>query len=321
MGKMLGVMIDCSRNAVMKPEKVKEFASIIGKMGYNTLMLYTEDTYEIDSQPFFGYMRGKYLKSELKEIDEYCREIGIELIPCIQTLAHLNGMFKWNDVYGEINDIGDILLADNEKTYELIDDMFRNLSECISSRKIHIGMDEAYMIGLGKYRKLHGIKDRFEIINTHLKKVCKIAEQYGYETMIWNDMFIKLATGVDDFRNKSVDIEKIRTKNDLPKNVSLVYWDYYTKEPSKYAELVRASRAFGKKVYFAGGAWTWKGFAPNNRFSIKTTRHLRALKMRLRTAILLQFGEITGRNVLRLQYFLRLCMPQNVKKARLIFPS
>ncbi len=268
MEKMLGVMLDCSRNAVMKPDKVKEFAAIIRKMGYNTLMLYTEDTYEIDSQPFFGYMRGKYLKSELSDIDEYCRSIGIELIPCIQTLAHLNGMFKWKDAYRSINDIDDILLAGSEKTYELIDDMFRNLSGCISSRKIHIGMDEAYMVGLGKYREINGIKERFEIINNHLKKVCEIAEKYGYETMIWNDMFIKLATG-NDFRDNSVDIEKIRQKADSPKNVSLVYWDYYSLDPAKYEEMIRVSRAFGTKVYFAGGAWTWKGFAPNNGFCMK----------------------------------------------------
>ena len=51
---MLGVMVDCSRNAVMKPQIVKHFASIIKSMGYDTLMLYTEDTYEVDGQPLFG---------------------------------------------------------------------------------------------------------------------------------------------------------------------------------------------------------------------------------------------------------------------------
>ena len=45
---MLGVMIYCSRNAVMKPKAVKQFADIIKAMGYDTLMLYTEDTYEVD---------------------------------------------------------------------------------------------------------------------------------------------------------------------------------------------------------------------------------------------------------------------------------
>ena len=270
MEKMLGVMLDCSRNAVMKPERVKEFAAIIKKMGYNTLMLYTEDTYEIDSQPFFGYMRGKYLKSELADIDAYCKEIGVELVPCIQTLAHLNCMFKWQDIYEEIRDIDDILLAENEKTYELIDDMFRNLSGCISSRKIHIGMDEAYMVGLGKYRTRHGIKDRFEIINKHLHRVCNIAKKYGYEPMIWSDMFVKLALNTENNYDGG-DISNITEKAALPENISLVYWDYYNENAEKYEEMMKINRAFGRKVYFAGGAWAWKGFAPNNEGSIKTT--------------------------------------------------
>ena len=114
MKKMLGVMIDCSRNAVMNPQTVKAFAQIIKKMGYNTLMLYTEDTYEVNNQPYFGHLRGRYTKDELKELDAFCNSIGIELVPCIQTLAHLNGMFRWQKEYDEINDCDDILLAEEE---------------------------------------------------------------------------------------------------------------------------------------------------------------------------------------------------------------
>ena len=40
-----GAMLDMSRNAVMKPEKVKEFAKILKSFGYNMLQLYTEDTF------------------------------------------------------------------------------------------------------------------------------------------------------------------------------------------------------------------------------------------------------------------------------------
>ena len=103
MANMLGVMLDCSRNAVLKVETIKRYADIIKKMGYNTLMLYTEDTYEIESQPYFGHLRGRYTKQELKEIDAYCNEIGLELVPCIQTLAHLATMFKWQNEYDDIN--------------------------------------------------------------------------------------------------------------------------------------------------------------------------------------------------------------------------
>lgn len=55
----LGVMIDCSRNAVMKASEVKKFALNLSKMGYNALLLYTEDTYEIKDEPFFGHLRGR----------------------------------------------------------------------------------------------------------------------------------------------------------------------------------------------------------------------------------------------------------------------
>ena len=60
MENMLGVMVDCSRNAVMNVASVKKFAKLIRSMGYNTLMLYTEDTYEVDGQPYFGHFRRTY---------------------------------------------------------------------------------------------------------------------------------------------------------------------------------------------------------------------------------------------------------------------
>ena len=44
-----GTMIDCSRNAVMSVPSVKRWIDLTSDLGYNTLMLYTEDTYEVDS--------------------------------------------------------------------------------------------------------------------------------------------------------------------------------------------------------------------------------------------------------------------------------
>ncbi|MBQ8003801.1 MAG: beta-N-acetylhexosaminidase, partial [Oscillospiraceae bacterium] len=260
MKKMFGIMVDCSRSAVMNVNTVKKYANIIKKMGYNTLMLYTEDTYEVDNQPLFGHLRGKYSKAELREIDEYCAAIGIEAIPCIQTLAHLENMFRWEE-YRDVNDCDNILLAGEEKTYELIDDMLSTLSECFKTRKIHIGMDEAYRVGTGKYQQLHGIQDRFDIINNHLHRVCDIAKKYNYEPMVWSDMFCKLAF---DLQNQydDADTSKILEKAQLPDNISLVYWDYYNTDYNHYVNQIKTNKVFGRKVYFAGGAWTWNGFSP-----------------------------------------------------------
>ena len=64
-----GVMLDMSRNAVMSVDGLKMLFPLLKKIGYNMVMLYTEDTYEIDDEPFFGYMRGRYTQQEMKEID------------------------------------------------------------------------------------------------------------------------------------------------------------------------------------------------------------------------------------------------------------
>ena len=109
-------------------------------MGFTYLELYTEDTFEVRNQPYFGYLRGRYTKEELKELDAYAKGFGIELVPCIQTLAHLNCIFKW-DVYEEVHDVNDILLLREEKTYALLEDMFATVAEAFTSRRINIGMD------------------------------------------------------------------------------------------------------------------------------------------------------------------------------------
>ena len=57
--KRLGAMLDLSRNAVMTVPMLKKYMSLLKKMGYNSVMLYTEDTYEVEGEPFFGYMRGR----------------------------------------------------------------------------------------------------------------------------------------------------------------------------------------------------------------------------------------------------------------------
>ncbi|MBE7036691.1 MAG: beta-N-acetylhexosaminidase, partial [Ruminococcaceae bacterium] len=66
-----GIMLDVSRGAVLKLEKVKDILRRLARMGFNELMLYTEDTYEVKEYPYFGYMRGRYSEDELKEIVAY----------------------------------------------------------------------------------------------------------------------------------------------------------------------------------------------------------------------------------------------------------
>jgi sugar phosphate isomerase/epimerase len=275
MDKMLGVMIDCSRNAVMNVKTIKRVAEYIKRMGYNTIFLYTEDTYEVHNQPYFGHLRGRYSKEELKEIDRYCVSLGIELIPCIQTLAHLETMFKWVGVYDEVNDCDNILLVGEEKTYKLIEDMISTVSQCFSTKKIHLGMDEAFRVGTGKYQSKNGIRCRFDILNEHLSKVCDIANKYDMEPIIFGDMFYKNAFNIENLdvvgpEDIPTDTEVLKNIK-IPDNISFVTWDYYSDDYEHYKSLLKISKLFGKKVYFFAAGWTINSFSPDNEWSMIST--------------------------------------------------
>lgn len=262
--KRLGVMLDCSRNAVKSVSMLKSFIRLIREMGYTTLMLYTEDTYEVDGQPYFGYMRGRYSKEELKEIDRLAGEQGIELIPCIQTLAHLNGIVRW-PVYEKITDCNDILLAEDERTYKLIDDMFTSLEECYTCRLVNIGLDEAFMVGLGKYLRLHGYEDPHGIFVRHLHKVREIAANHGFRVLMWGDMLFRTYNDGEYQCESPVVGEQV--PDEIPEDVGVIYWDYYDyreKNELHYHEMFRAHRKLSHELWFACGGWTWSGFSPRN---------------------------------------------------------
>ena len=56
-----GVMLDMSFGSVTKVAGVKKYLDYMALFGMNMLMLYTEDTYEIEGYELFGYQRGSWL--------------------------------------------------------------------------------------------------------------------------------------------------------------------------------------------------------------------------------------------------------------------
>ena len=156
-----------------------------------------EDTIQLDGEPYFGYQRGAMTKKELQELDRYAASLGVELRPYLQTLAHLNQIMRYQR-YDAINDTGDILLAGDERTYHLLDRLLKTVSDCFTTRKVNIGMDEAALVGAGKYLDQNGYRPRIEILQEHLARVLGLCEKYGLKAQMWSDMFFNLAYGSYD---------------------------------------------------------------------------------------------------------------------------
>ncbi len=265
---MSGVMLDVSRCGVMKLDGIRTFLARLALMGMDTFMLYTEDVYELEGYEYFGYMRGRYTEAELREINGICEILGIELVPCIQTLSHLTTTLFW-DYCACMKDTEDILLIDEPETYRFIEAMFRQWRKIVKTDKIHIGMDEASFVGLGNYMKQHGIKDRFDIRSGHVTKVAAIAKKYGFHPMMWSDMFFKIGSKNNYYYDTDSNLP-VNICEKIPDNLSMVFWDYYHSDKNLYLKLFQSHKKFNRDVIFAGGAWTWKGFCPDYKMTFDT---------------------------------------------------
>lgn len=265
----LAASFDMSRNGVLTVKTMKNILCKMALMGYTQAMMYTEDTYPVAGQPFFGYLRGRYSEAELKELDQYAYDLGIELVPCIQTLGHMERFLHWNSS-SEYRDTADVLLAGNEKTYQLIEKMFASARACYKTDKIHVGMDEAMNLGLGGYLRDNGYEDGFSIMRRHIDRVCKIAAKYGFHPMMWSDMYFRCASKTHDYYEEDISIPE-QVICAAPADMDLVYWDYYHSDPTFYNHYIKLHQQFSCNLWFAGGMWTWLGPAIDYDVFYKTS--------------------------------------------------
>lgn len=293
----LAYMADCSRNAVLTVDACKKMIELLALMGYSTFELYMEDTYEIADQPYFGYFRGRYTVEELKEIEAYANLFDMEFVPCIQTLAHLSAFVKWQvKEVQELRDVEDILLVGEEKVYQLIDQMFASLSH-LKTRRINIGMDEAHLVGLGRYYRQHGARERSLIMCEHLDRVLTLAEQYGFHCQMWSDMFFQLMSATANYESELQILPETQAYlEQLKDRVTLVYWDYYQDAREKYERNFERHLSISSDIAFAGGAWKWIGFTPQNHFSrmIAKEAHQACQAYQVKEVIVTGWGDNGG---------------------------
>lgn len=256
--RRMGVMLDCSRNAVMRVEYLQSWLKKLALLGFNQLMLYTEDTYSLPAEPFFGYMRGAYSAEEIRAIDDFAAKLGIEVVACFQTLGHCEQFLRW-PAYQNIADTGKVMRVDQPGTYALIEKMIAFWSNNLRSRRVHLGMDEAHDLGRGKWLDANPWRPRFDLLTEHLERVANQCTKAGLKPMIWSDMFFRIASRTNNYYDREAVVPpEVRAR--VPQDVDLVYWDYYHNNEDDYRHHIQRHLEFGHKPIMASGVWTWSRF-------------------------------------------------------------
>lgn len=251
-------MPDLARNVVLNVPTLKQYLCRLAGLGYTEVWLYLEDEYEIPGESYFGLQRGRYSQAELHELAVYADKMGIELVPAIQTLAHLKRVLQYAH-YNSISDLNDTLYVGKEETKEFIKQEIGAAIAPFLTKKIHIGMDEAHNLGLGKYFFDHGKVDQKDLMLQHAKMVLNLCHELNLKPIMWSDMWFELTSTHHEMYDRQADVASLN----VDPEIGQVYWDYYNIHEDHYTPMMKKHFELSPNVYFATGIWTWGRLAPN----------------------------------------------------------
>lgn len=263
-------MVDASRCSVPRVRTVKKLLDYLAAMGYNMMMLYTEDVIKLEGRDYFGYMRGAYTVEELKEIDDYAYEYGIEVVPCLECYGHMEKYLIWPEA-AKLADTKSVMLARSEDTFKFVEELIATTSKAFRSRRVHIGMDEAWDMGRGKFLDLHGYVPPFKIFTEFMERLIEITNKYGLRPMMWSDMYFRTCSkSGKGYYQEDIEIpEEVKAR--IPEEVDLVFW-HYGEGPHCDDFMLKKHNALGRPVIFAGGNWGWIGHFPEHNYMMETSR-------------------------------------------------
>ena len=185
--------------------------------------------------------RPVYSKDEAAGIVARCRELGMEAVPLVQTLGHLEWILT-RPVYAalrEADSVGEACPSNaefNQRVRAWIDEALELFGH---PKMIHLGADEAYVMGecgACRARAAANPRGKAGLYIDHVGALCQYAAERGARPMIWGDML------------KSVENADAYTA--FPRGTVIFDWGYYG-PPTMTAPWRQAATAAGLEVWGA----------------------------------------------------------------------
>ncbi|MHB8629493.1 MAG: beta-N-acetylhexosaminidase [Aggregatilineales bacterium] len=198
-----GVMLDISRDKVPTMNTVYSLVDRLADWKINELQLYTEHTFTYQRHPIVWANASPMTGQQILELDRYCRERFIDLVPNQNSFGH---MHRWL-MHDEYRDLAEYpagfdwpmfltprpfsLAASDPRSIALIAELYEELLPHFSSRYFNIGCDETFDLGKGRSQTLVEQIGKGRAYLQYLSKVAALAQQHGRTPMFWGDIIME----------------------------------------------------------------------------------------------------------------------------------
>jgi hexosaminidase len=242
-----GLSDDVSRGPVPTMAYFKRQIRTEAMFKMNMHSLYMEHVFGSASHPLVVPEGGAVTPAEIRELVAYARRHHVVLVPQQQTFGHLHKALKFEQ-YNELAEVpyGDVLSPQQEGTYRLVADWYKELDELFPGQFFHIGADETFELGRGQSAEAVKARGLGNVYFDHLKRVRELLSPYRRRLMFWGD----IALNHPDLLPS------------VPRDMIAMNWDYSAK-PSFEARIGLFKKA-GLEQFVCPGVQSWNQIFPNN---------------------------------------------------------
>ncbi|OAS14916.1 family 20 glycosylhydrolase [Paenibacillus oryzisoli] len=227
---------------------VKETIERLAHLRINTLLIEYEDQFPYQSLPHIHHPNG-FTQQDISEMLAMADKCGMEVIPFIQSLGHVDFVLK-HQTYRHLCEDGLTFqyCPCHPGSLQVFKDM---VDEIITlhpnSRFIHIGADEAVALGRCEtcqswMREGGDTRTKVDLFLHYVKEAAEYVLRQGKQPIMWDDMF---------HSEKCVD-----RISELPEGTALCSWSYY--------DMGKSNWVWWSGKYYSSKQWLVKdpGFIP-----------------------------------------------------------
>lgn len=247
-----GVVLDISRDKVPTMETLYGLVDMLASWKINQIQLYTEHTFAYHNHPDVWAKASPITGQEILELDAYCRERFVELVPNQNSFGHMHRWLiheryaalaethDWFDTPWGIRLKGPFSLAPEDPgSLRLVTSLFDELLPHFSSPLLNVGCDETIDLGQGRSRAACEARGRGRVYLDFLLKIYQAARERGRTMQFWGDIII----------------EHPELIAELPRDVIALEWGYEASHP--FAEHCPRFAESGIPFYVCPGTSSW----------------------------------------------------------------
>jgi len=237
---------DISRGPVPTVDYIKRQIRTEASFKLNMHSFYMEHTFASDSHPLIGPAGGSLTPAEIRELVAYARQYHVELVPEQQTFGHLHKALRL-EKYAELAETpyGDVLSPQQEGSYKLIADWYKELNELFPGQFFHIGEDETFELGEGQSREAARTRGVGAIYFEHLNRVRDLLKPYNRRLMFWGDIALHHPDLIGN----------------IPKDMIVMNWQYGARDD--FWSSIQPFKDAGLEQFACPGAQNWNQIFPN----------------------------------------------------------